>query len=192
MLLRLDLLGWTPRPIALLAAVFVGLMLATQPLRAEGIVLDAEQRTALAGLPALRGEEVVPDDFKDRIVVVTFFASWCPPCNPEFDHLQAVRNKYSKDQLKIVAVNIFESFSGLSDGKKLQAFLRLKNPSFITLGEGESIAKAFGDVKRIPSVFVFDSKGELAFDFIHGVGAKKTHVEEDELTEVIEGLLASG
>ncbi len=190
--LRLDLFGRAGRLIALLTAIFIGLILATQPLRAEGILLGAEQRAALAGLPALRGEEVVPNDFKDRIVVVTFFASWCPPCHPEFDHLQAVRDKYSKDQLEIVAVNIFESFSGLSDDKRLKAFLQLKDPSFITLGEGETIAKAFGDVKRIPSVFVFDSKGELAFDFIHAVGAKKTHVEEDELTEVIEGLLASG
>lgn len=189
---RNEAFGWDVRTALVLAITMLGLFLAPHPLRAESIVLDAQQRSAIASLPALRGEAVGPDDFKDRIVVVAFFASWCPPCNPEFDHLEAVRGKYSKDQLEIVAVNIFESFSGLGSDKRLQAFLKLKDPSFITLGEGETIAKAFGEVKRIPSVFVFDAEGTLAFNFIHGVGAEKTHVEEDELTEVIDGLLASG
>ena len=189
---RIDFHRRAVRPAIAVIALVLGAFFAVQPLRAEGIVLDAQQRTTIAGLPALRGEEVRPDDFKDRIVVVAFFASWCPPCNPEFDHLEAVRSKYSKDQLEIVAVNIFESFSGLGSDKRLNAFLKLKDPSFITLGEGETIAKDFGEVKRIPSVFVFDSQGELAFNFIHAVGAEKTHVNEDELTEVIEALLASG
>lgn len=189
---RIDFHRWAVRPAVAAITLMLAAFFAVQPLRAEGIVLDAQQRTTIAGLPALRGEEVRPDDFKDRIVVVAFFASWCPPCNPEFDHLEAVRSKYSKDQLEIVAVNIFESFSGLGSDKRLKAFLTLKDPSFITLGEGETIAKDFGEVKRIPSVFVFDSQGDLAFNFIHAVGAEKTHVNEDELTEVIEALLASG
>ncbi len=189
---RIPFERWALRPAIALIAFVLGAFLTMQPVRAEGIVLDAQQRTTVAGLPSLRGEEIVPDDLKDRIVVVAFFASWCPPCNPEFDHLEAVRGKYPKDQVQILAVNIFESFAGPGSDKRLKAFLKLKDPSFVTLGEGETIAKDFGEVKRIPSVFVFDSKGELAFDFIHAVGAKKTHVNEDEITEVIEKLLASG
>ena len=189
---RLKCHEWGIRLTAVFIVGLLAVLSAGQPLRAEALVLDAQQREAIAGLPALRGEKIGPGDFKDRIVVVAFFASWCPPCNPEFDHLEAVRRKFSKDDVEIVAVNIFESFSGLGSDDRLKGFLKLKNPSFITLGKGEAISPAFGDVKRIPSVFVFDSRGQLAFDFIHGAGAKKTHVEEDELTEVIEELLVSG
>lgn len=172
--------------------LFTGLIVnlsAVQAAKAETIALDVPQREAIAGLPALRGDRVAVADLENQVVVVAFFASWCPPCNPEFDHLEAVRKKFSDAPVEILAVNIFESFSGLGSDARLQSFLDLKEPGFATLGNGEEISENFGTVKRIPSVFVFDRKGALAFNFVHGVGAEKTHVEEKELTKVIEKLL---
>lgn len=173
---------------ALLAGL-VAISFADKAAQAETTVLDAQQREAIAGLPALRGGGIGTADLENQVVVVAFFASWCPPCNPEFDHLEAVRQKFSNEPVEILAINIFESFSGPGSDARLQGFLDLKNPGFVTLGNGEEISENFGTVKRIPSVFVFDRNGALAFNFVHGVGAQKTHVEEEELTRVIEKLL---
>ncbi len=172
--------------------LFAGLvanLFTVQTAQAKVAVLDAQQREAIAGLPALRGDGIAAADLKNQIVVVAFFASWCPPCNPEFDHLEAVRQKFSDKPVKILAVNIFESFAGSGGDERLEGFLDLKNPGFVTLAEGEKISDDFGTVSRIPSVFVFDQNGALSFNFVHGVGATKTHVEEEELTRVIEKLL---
>lgn len=174
--------------VGLLTAFATGALHSPQA-QAEVSVLDAAQREAIATLPPLRGPGIEAGDLENRIVVVAFFASWCPPCNPEFDHLEAVRNKFSDRPVEILAVNIFESFGGLGSDARLQGFLDLKNPGFVTLANGEEISESFGTVSRIPSVFVFDQTGALAFNFVHLTGAKKTHVEEDELTEVIEQLL---
>ncbi|TQV80845.1 TlpA disulfide reductase family protein [Denitrobaculum tricleocarpae] len=174
--------------IALLAGFLAG-PFTDRMAQAETTVLDAPKREAIAALPTLRGSGIEAQDLENRVVVVAFFASWCPPCNPEFDHLEAVRTKFDGEAVEILAVNIFESFSGLGSDARLQSFLDLKNPGFKTLGKGEEISADFGTVSRIPSVFVFDRKGALAFNFVHAEGAQKTHVEEDELTEVIEKLL---
>lgn len=174
--------------VGFLAAV-AATSLSSPSARAEATLLDAAQREAIAALPPLRGAGVDAGDLENRIVVVAFFASWCPPCNPEFDHLEAVRKKFSDRPVEILAVNIFESFGGLGSDARLQGFLDRKNPGFVTLGNGEEISESFGTVSRIPSVFVFDQAGDLAFNFVHLTGAAKTHVEEDELTEVIERLL---
>lgn len=172
---------------ALLAGL-IAIAFTDKAVQAETARLDAQRRDAIAGLPALRGSGIKADSLENRVVVVAFFASWCPPCNPEFDHLEAVRRKFSNQPVEILAVNIFESFSGLGSDARVQSFLDRKNPGFVTLGEGERISKDFGSVSRIPSVFVFDQSGALAFSFVHGVGAEKTHVGEEELTRVIERL----
>ncbi len=151
--------------------------------------LDAPLRDTLAALPTLRNEKLVSSDLENKVVVVAFFASWCPPCNPEFDHLEAVRKKFAHQPVEVLAVNIFESFAGSGSDARLKAFLDRKNPGFVTIGNGESVSEAFGSVKRIPSVFLFDKNGDLAFNFIHEEGARKTHIEADELEKEIKELL---
>ena len=151
---------------------------------AETIRLDAETRQALAALPLLRGEAESAEALEGRIVVVTFFASWCPPCHVEFDHLNSLRARYGSDQVAIVAVNIFEDFLQRAGG--LDGFLEAKAPGFTVLGEGEGIAERFGDVRRIPTLFVFGTDGEPLYRFIHEEGAKKTHASLEEITAAVE------
>ena len=49
-------------------------------------------------------------------------------------------------------------------------------------------ARAFGGVRRSPTLYVFDHAGRLAFGFVHQTGAAKTNVSADELAAVIEAL----
>lgn len=176
--------------IAVIAVAFFLFSYTTPMLRAETVILDAGKREALTVLPPLYGDHRLETGaLDDKIVVVAFFASWCPPCNPEFDHLNAVRRAYPEDQVQILAVNIFESFGGLGNEQRLNRFLKRKNPQFVTLGNGESVSEAFGKVERIPTVFVFDRDGRTAFSFVHARGATKTHTTADELAQTIDALL---
>ena len=84
--------GSTGRGAALILALAF-LVLLTLPLRAAEtapILLDQARRAALADLPALTRGLPGPEALEDRIVILAFFASWCPPCHPEFDHLKAI------------------------------------------------------------------------------------------------------
>ena len=50
-----------------------------------------------------------------RVVVVMFFASWCPPCRPVFAHLNGVIEDCAGRDLSVIGVNLFEDFGGLTD-----------------------------------------------------------------------------
>ena len=152
--------------------------------RAEAISLDESRRQALAALPLIRGDGLSAESLEGRVVVLTFFASWCPPCHVEFDYLNSVRESYPEEQVAIVAVNIYEDHFPNPGG--LAGFLAKKAPDFAILGDGEQIAEPFGSVDRIPTLFVFGPDGAPLLHFIHARGAKKTHADLEEITAAVE------
>ncbi len=169
-----------------LAATLVALaVLASLPSRADVTSGAVEM---LAGLAPLRGVALNAAAIEDRVVVVTFFASWCPPCHAEFRHLKALKSEFG-ERITVVAVNYFEDFGGLSNPAKLEAFLIRHKPNFYVLAGTPEIGHAFDDVDRIPSLFIFDRKGALAWRFRHARAADKTHVDKDELTNIVQKLL---
>lgn len=172
-------------PLPLLALLL--LLGSAVPLRAEPVVLDDRRLTALAGLPPIRGAELRPAALRGKVVVVTFFASWCPPCRQEFAELTRAKETFG-EALEVVAVNIFEDFGGADGGGRLEKFLDDLAPPFILLGEGESLRPLFGKVDRIPTLFVFGPDGQAAMGFVHARGATKTHVTFEELSAAIGAL----
>ncbi len=149
--------------------------------------LNAALVTALAGLDHIAGTPFSPPGGK--VAVVTFFASWCPPCRVEFHHLSAIRRRYPASDLDIVAINLFETWAGQSNAGRLDRFLRDTKPQFTVVRGNDDISKRFGGITRIPTLLVFDRQGRMAYRFIHKTGATKQHVEEAELRGIIDGVL---
>ena len=160
-----------------------------RPSAGETIVLDQPTRAALAGLPSLQGVPLGPADLEDRVVVVAFFASWCPPCRPEFEHLQHLDQVYGDRGVTILSVNIFEQYLKDPAGARLARFLAAFAGGLPVVGGGEAVAPRFGSVDRIPTVFVFDRAGRSVMHFIHQQGATKTHATYEELAAAVEAAL---
>jgi thiol-disulfide isomerase/thioredoxin len=129
-----------------------------------------------------------PEELKNKVTVVAFFASWCPPCRDEFKALNEIKQKLKDQAPTIIAINVFEDFDD-KDEERMTQFLKDTKPHFhLVKGTDESL-KLFGDVFRIPTMYVFDQIGKLAFDFIHKPNAKKRSVETNELMEAIKPLI---
>ncbi len=152
-------------------------------------VLDQALRNQLSKLDPLRGPPLSADRLSGKVVLVTFFASWCGPCRVELDHLESIDMMYAERGVAVVAVNLFEDFGDLSDERRLSAYLDLLDPDFPALKGDGAISAAFGTVRRIPTLFVFDRQGRAVARFVNVRGGQQTAPDFEGLSRIIEPLL---
>ncbi len=160
---------------------------------ADPLELRVAQKHHISLLPDLLAEnsgDHTDDDiqFEDRVVVVTFFASWCPPCLDEFKALNVISSEFGPDNITVVALNVFEEFDD-NDEARMQAFLQNTQPEFTVLKGNKDTRELFGGIKRIPTLLVFDRSGRQAFNFVHQRGAEKQSVDASELLDAIRPLI---
>jgi len=94
--------------------------------------------------------------YRGKVVVLDFWASWCVPCRRSFPWLNEMHDRYAKEGLVIIGVNVDE------DRRDAEAFLADYPPQFnIHYDPGGALAEVF-DVQGMPSSFILDRNGQLA------------------------------
>ncbi len=152
---------------------------------ADTIRLDDETVAAIYALDHLDGAPL-PASLDGRVVVVTFFASWCPPCHVEFRQLEKIHAAYADRGVTVIAFNIFEATGRFADsGDRLSQFLDRYQPEYPILVADDRIAQLFGDVRRIPTVTVFGRDGHPRLHFIHQRNSNQTNPDLEALHAAI-------
>lgn len=108
-----------------------------------------------------KGEKIDLNDLKGKVVILSFWASWCKPCLQELPVLDRIQRKLG-DKIKIIAINYKQD-------RKLYRKIKhkLKDISLTMLHDPMgSLGKKFG-VKSIPNMFMISKQGKLVY---HGVG----------------------
>ena len=109
-------------------------------------------------LKDLDGKPIARDDFAGRVVVVEFWATWCPPCRGTLAWLGDLKKRFG-DRLAVVAVAIESEEAGV---RKVSGDLGI--PITWAMGSPE-IARAFGDIGGLPTLFLFDRSGRRVETF---------------------------
>lgn len=106
------------------------------------------------------------NDYKgNKAILVDVFATWCPPCIKGIPVLKELREKY-KDDFEIVSV-LFEKEEDKPTSEVIE-FIKSHGITYpVTVGEENfKLAKALGDVQRIPELFLFSKDGEFVKKFL--------------------------
>lgn len=118
--------------------------------------LDAKRAAADFTLLDLSGKSWRLKELTGKVVLVNFWATWCPPCRKEMPDLEALSKKFAKKGLVVLAITDEER-------GKVEAFLKKDMPVTypVLLDEGRKVAEQFG-VEGIPKTFIYDREGRLA------------------------------
>ena len=113
---------------------------------------EAKKKLSELNLLTLDGKEVKLSDYKGKVVLVNFWASWCPPCKEEMPIFEKVYQKYNNKDFMILAVNMDTSEGALKE------FLEKNRYSFPILRmKGE----AGLNIPGLPTSYLVDKDGSV-------------------------------
>lgn len=146
--------------------------------------LDTERaRRELKGyvLTTVDGKRLALDSLQGQVVVLNFWASWCPPCRRELPHLDALQSSLAGRGARVVAISIDE------EAGNVQRFARAQRLSLPLYHDGPDRLARRLDLPHVPFTIVLDRQGEVAFTTS---GADDRAL--DAITETTRRLTAAG
>jgi thiol-disulfide isomerase/thioredoxin len=123
---------------------------AGDPANAQSFTLMSDERVKLS-------------DYQGRVVVLDFWATYCPPCRDEAPHLDALQKRFGSQGLVVFGLNV----GGPDDRPLIPEFTNKLNLKY-TFGfpDPEMINLYMGSDDRIPQTVVFDRKGRVLKQFV--------------------------
>jgi cytochrome c biogenesis protein CcmG/thiol:disulfide interchange protein DsbE len=105
----------------------------------------------------LKGRNVSLSEYRGHVVVLDFWASWCPPCNETIPELVSVQNKYGGKGVVVLGIAIDDS---RSDATTLLAFSKEHRMNYAIL-IGSDAVEGIYKIRSIPTLFLVDKKGKI-------------------------------
>lgn len=133
----------------LLLVLFVSSSLALEP---KSIVPDFDGET-------FDGKTVSIQDYKGKVIVIDFWASWCGPCKKEMPYLVELYKEYSEKGLEIISINIDRT-----EKNALNFLKALKvDIDFVLIYDKKSKIVPLFNPETMPTTYIVDKKGIVRF-----------------------------
>ncbi|MDP4219700.1 MAG: TlpA disulfide reductase family protein [Bacteroidota bacterium] len=112
-------------------------------------------------LKDVNGKTVSLSDYRGKIVVLNFWATWCGPCRKEIPDFIELQNTYGKDGLQFIGIALDQE--GVEKVKPFNDKYKISYP--ILIGNND-IADKYGGMNAIPVTFLIDRKGLIRAHYI--------------------------
>ena len=132
-----------------------GLLMATMILsipQASFAVIQKGQPAPPFKVNTTSGQTVTLANYKGRVLLIDFFASWCQPCTKSIPHIIELSRKYGKQGLQIIGLSLDE------DKDDLIEFITPKKLNYPVALANEELQTDYG-LRSIPTIVLIDKKG---------------------------------
>ncbi|MEZ5759160.1 MAG: TlpA disulfide reductase family protein [Emcibacteraceae bacterium] len=162
--------------ISILLVVFV-----TNSAHAEDIVGNLKIGDAIPeSLGAdIDGNKINSSDYQGKIIVISFWATWCPPCRKELPIIDNLQRLAGKERLAVIAVNFGEP------KRIFRKFVKAAGDVHLTFSHDNkgSIGKKTFGIEAIPHIIIVDHLGKVAY--VHsGYGEETVDHLADEINDL--------
>ena len=107
------------------------------------------------------GNQIVKNDYKGKVTIINFWATWCPPCVEEIPSLNQLKQEMQGKDFELISINYAE------DSKTIIEFLKKVNVEFPVLLDPDGEFAQKWNVIAYPSTFVINKQGKI----VYGVNA---------------------
>jgi peroxiredoxin len=160
-----------------IAVVFVTLLSMLSGV-ASVAALERGARAPEIGLSDTRGRSINVSEYRGKVVLVDFWASWCAPCREELPVLERLYGRYKARGFVVVGVNVDRSVDNMRD------FLRRTRLSFPIVHDAQQHVASRYRPPRMPSSYLVDKQGVIRF--VHaGFRASDARSLEREIQQLL-------
>ena len=110
--------------------------------------------------------------YRNQVVYVDFWASWCAPCKHSFPWLNQMQERYGEDGFKVIAINVDK------DKAKAQKFLERMPACFDIAYDPEGEVADLYSLKVMPSSYLIDRDGNLVYAHKGFKSSDGSHMED--------------
>lgn len=129
-------------------------------------------------LPTTDGKKLKLSDLKGKVVVVDFWATWCPPCRKGIPDLVELKKKYGKKGFEVVGI----SLDAPQTKDEVVPFIKDFGINYPVVYGNEAVTISYGGVQSIPTAFVIDKQGKIVASY---VGLRPKEVYEDHIKKLL-------
>ncbi|MBV8969177.1 MAG: TlpA family protein disulfide reductase [Verrucomicrobia bacterium] len=116
----------------------------------------------------LDGKITKLSDFRGKVVILNFWATWCPPCREEIPGFIKLQNEYSASGLVVVGASVD------SQGPEVvKSFVTQHGINYPIVMAHTKVVADYGGIKFIPTTFVIDRQGNIVQTY-HGLHSTGT------------------
>ena len=106
-------------------------------------------------LPLLTGENGTLSAYKGKVVILNFWATWCPPCRAEMPSMETLYQRFKDQGLEILAVDLGEKAA------TVRQFIRSNRYTFpVLLDESGRVGSLYG-IEAVPTSYIIDRGGKI-------------------------------
>lgn len=110
-------------------------------------------------LTDISGKPLRLSDYRGKVVVLDFWATWCEPCKQEIPHLIDLQSKYGQ-RVQVLGISMDD------DDKPVRTFQQQYKMNYPIAVGTSSLADQYGGVLGLPITFVIDGQGRIAKRYI--------------------------
>jgi cytochrome c biogenesis protein CcmG/thiol:disulfide interchange protein DsbE len=128
-------------------------------------------------LKDINGSTVKLSDYKGKVVLLNFWATWCAPCKVEIPWFIGFETQYKDRNFAVLGVSLDD------DGwDSLKPYLNQHKMNYKVLLGNDDVSKSYGDVDSLPTTFIIDRRGNIASTHM---GLVSKNIYEDEIKKLL-------